>query len=144
MNTGSAVKAQRSPPTRAKARYFLDKPTKIIAVVEDDASMQRSIVRLLEARGFGTRPFASAEEFLDDESAGEVVCLILDIQLNGISGIELRRRLAASGSGLPVIFITGIDDEAVQQQAIEAGCVAYLRKPFAANQLIEAINKAIR
>ena len=117
--------------------------TKTIAVVDDDPGMLRGIVRLLNAHGFGTQPFASAEAFLDGGGTKSAACLILDIHLSGISGIELRRRLTASGSRLPVIFITAVDDEATREEAIAAGCVAYLRKPFPSNQLIGAIKEAI-
>jgi FixJ family two-component response regulator len=127
----------------AGKRDVLDKPTKTIAVVDDDPSMLRGIVRLLSAHGFGTQAFASAEAFLDDAGARSAACLVLDIHLGGISGIELRRRLTASGSRLPVIFITAHDDEATREQAIAAGCIAYLRKPFSSHLLINAIKEAI-
>jgi FixJ family two-component response regulator len=120
----------------------LDQSTKTIAVVDDDPSMLRGLVRLLAAHGFGTQSFASAEAFLDDAGATSAACLILDIHLGGMSGIELRRRLTASGSRLPVIFITAVDDEATRVEAMAAGCIAYLRKPFPSDQLIGAINKA--
>jgi len=120
----------------------LDKSTKTIAVVDDDPSMLRGIVRLLSAHGFGTQAFASAEAFLGDVGASTAACLILDIHLGGMSGIELRRRLTASGSRLPVIFITAVDDEATREEAIAAGCIACLRKPFASNLLIGAIKEA--
>ena len=115
----------------------------VVAVVDDDPGMLRSIERLLKAHKFQTESFASAEAFLDGSAADAATCLVLDIHLGGMSGIELRRRLAASGSGLPVIFISAIDDEAVRQEAVAAGCVAYLRKPFLAQVLIGAITKAI-
>jgi FixJ family two-component response regulator len=116
---------------------------KIIAIVDDDVSMLTSTARLLAVHGFRTRTFVSAEAFLDCENAAGADCLILDINLGGISGIEMRRRLTVAGSRIPVIFISSSDDEATFRQAIEAGCVAYLHKPFAANLLIGAINEAI-
>ena len=70
-------------------------------------------------------------------------CLVLDIHLGGMSGLDLQRRLKELGSQLPIVFVTAIDDEAVHQQAMDAGCVAYLRKPFPAHLLISAIEKAI-
>jgi CheY-like chemotaxis protein len=76
-------------------------------------------------------------------AATQVDCLLLDIHLGGVSGIELRRRLKDSGSTLPVIFMTALDDEAMREQALKAGCVAFLRKPFQARQLIDAIKKAV-
>ena len=118
------------------------KPQKIIAVVDDDPSMLRAAGNLLEAHGFVVKAFASAEEFLDRGAAGQVDCLLLDIDLGGMSGIELRRQLKASGSELPVIFMTALDDEAVRAEAQKAGCVAFLRKPFLARHLIDAIENA--
>jgi FixJ family two-component response regulator len=116
---------------------------KIIAIVDDDVSMLTSTARLLTVHGFRTQTFVSAEAFLDCENVAGADCLILDINLGGISGIEMRRRLTAAGSRIPVIFITALDDKETFRQAIDAGCVAYLHKPFAANLLISAINEAI-
>lgn len=98
---------------------------------------------LLDAHGLASRKFASAEEFLSSAAAAQVDCLLLDIDLGGMSGIELRRYLKAEGSGLPVIFMTALDDEATRQQALSVGCVTCLRKPFAARQLMDAIGDAI-
>jgi FixJ family two-component response regulator len=103
---------------------------KIVAVVDDDPSMLRATENLLDASGFATKVFASAEEFLKQGGAAQVDYLLLDIHLGGISGIELRRRLKASGSTLPVIFMTALEDEAARDEALRAGCVAFLRKPF--------------
>jgi FixJ family two-component response regulator len=113
-----------------------------VAVVEDDPSMRRSVRRLLNAHGFVTEEYSSAEDFLRYSAATEINCLVLDIDLGGISGIELQRRLRASGSKLPVIFITALEDGALEAEATQAGCIAYLRKPFPANLLIDAINSA--
>jgi FixJ family two-component response regulator len=115
----------------------------VVAVVEDDPGMLQSIERLLKAYKFETATFSSAEAFLDDAASSVVKCLVLDIDLGGMSGIELRQRLTASGSSLPVIFITAVDDEAIREMAIKSGCVAYLRKPFPGSVLIGAINKAV-
>jgi FixJ family two-component response regulator len=111
-----------------------------IAVVEDDPSMLQGLNRLLLAHGFHVERFTSAESFLDDIARCEAKCLLVDIHLGGISGIDLKRRLTSSGSRLPVIFMTAIDSEATRQEAFEAGCLAYLRKPFLAKLLIDAIN----
>ncbi len=111
-----------------------------IAVVEDDPSMLRGLRRLLLAHGFHVEEFASAESFLDDIAKCEAKCLLVDIHLGGMSGIDLKRRLTSSGSNLPVIFMTAIDNEATHREAFAVGCVAYLRKPFLAKLLIDAIN----
>jgi FixJ family two-component response regulator len=111
-----------------------------IAVVDDNPSMLQGLSRLLSAHGFRVRAFSSAESFLDDIARCDADCLLLDIHLGGISGIDLQRRLTSSGADLPVIFMTAIDNEATRQEAFDAGCVAYLRKPFLAKLLIDAIN----
>jgi FixJ family two-component response regulator len=121
----------------------MPKRRKIVAVVDDDPSMLRATEDLLDAHGFATAGFASAEEFLERRASTQVDCLLLDIHLGGLSGIELRRRLKTSGSPLPVIFMTALDDDALRREAIKTGCVACLRKPFPAHQLIEAIAKAV-
>ena len=116
---------------------------KVVAVVDDDQSMLSAAETLLDAHGFMTIRFSSAEEFLGDRGATRVDCLLVDIHLNGVSGIELRRQLKVSHPELPVIFMTALDDEAVRCQALEAGCVTFLHKPFPAHQLIEAIKRAV-
>ena len=116
---------------------------KVVAVVDDDQSMLRAAENLLDAHGFTTIKFSSAEEFLGDRGATRADCLLLDIHLDGVSGIELRQQLKVSHPELPVIFMTALDDEALRQQALEAGCVTFLHKPFPGHQLIEAINRAV-
>jgi FixJ family two-component response regulator len=111
-----------------------------IAVVDDDPSMLQGLNRLLSAHGFCVQTFTSAELFLADLPNCEADCVILDINLGGISGIDLQRKLISSGRNLPVIFMTAIDYEATRQKAFDVGCVAYLRKPFLAKLLIDAIN----
>src|SRR6266705_2177359 len=111
-----------------------------IAVVEDNPSMLQGLNRLLSAHGFRVQTFTSAELFLDNVAECEADFLLLDIHLGGMSGIDLKRRLTSSGSPMPVIFMTAIDNETTRQEAFEVGCVAYLRKPFLAKLLIDAIN----
>jgi FixJ family two-component response regulator len=118
------------------------KRRKTVAVVDDDPSMLRATENLLDAYGYATVVFASAEEFLDRGAAIRVDYLLLDIHLGGMSGIELRHQLKDSGSTLPVIFMTALDDETIRGEALKAGCIAFLRKPFQARQLIDAIKKS--
>lgn len=119
-------------------------PTRVktVAVVEDDASMQKSIARLLAAHGFATELYASAEDFLGRFGSSEAGCALVDIHLPGISGIDLRRMLTRSGSALPVIFMTAADDADTERQAVATGCLAYLHKPFPAQLLLDAIQQA--
>src|SRR5258705_11202158 len=120
-------------------RFSVVMDKKVVAIVEDDPSMLKGLQRLLTAHGFVTEAYTSAEKFLERGAESRASCLILDINLGGISGLELRRRLAAAGSRLPVIVMTSGDSETVQTAAIAAGCVAYLHKPFPAGHLMNAI-----
>lgn len=104
--------------------------------------MRTGIRRLLGVHGFHSKLFESANALLCHEDFGEVLCFVLDINLNGESGIALFRCLLDKGVRVPVIYITGNDSEANRAAAIESGCIAYLTKPFAAPSLIEPIEKA--
>ena len=119
----------------------MQKSCGMVAIVEDDAAMRRSIERLLQANGYATAAFASAEEFLESAIVDSAIGLVLDIHLGGISGIELRRRLSAAKVMLPIVFITAYDDDATRREALAAGCVDYLQKPFSANRLTEALER---
>jgi FixJ family two-component response regulator len=114
----------------------------VVVVVDDNAGILKSVSRLLACHGIESRTFASAEALLESDSVQTATCLLLDIHLGGISGIELQRRLAASGSKWPV-FMTANDDEATRNEAMGAGCIAYLRKPFEQRVLLNAISKAV-
>ena len=113
-----------------------------VFVVDDDASMRSGISRLLREHGFSTTLFDSAKALLDHDGFDEAICMIIDINLNGKSGIELRRLLKHGGVTTPVIYITGNDSQASRSAAIKSGCVAYLTKPFRAQSFIEAIERA--
>jgi FixJ family two-component response regulator len=113
-----------------------------IVVVEDDAGMQKAIERLLRAAGFQSVSFASAEELLQTEAADYAACLVLDIHLPGISGLELGR-LLTSRRARPIIFITAQDEARLRYEAERLGCV-YFRKPFEGKALLEAIRQAIK
>ena len=115
----------------------------VVIVVDDNLGFLKSVARLLTVHGFTARTFNSAEALLDNNDLQTADCLLLDIHLGGISGIELQRRIAASGSKCPVIFMTAIDDDATRKEAIDAGCIAYLRKPFAPQLLLDAIRNAV-
>lgn len=116
----------------------------LIAVVDDDAIMLKSLLSLLDAHGYSPQGFVSAEAFLQGDGVTEAACLVLDINLDGMSGIDLGRQLAVSGCALPVIFITASEDVDTEREATASGCVAYLRKPFSGGMLIDAIEKAMR
>jgi FixJ family two-component response regulator len=115
-----------------------------VAIVDDDASLRRSVGRLLNAYGIASVEYSSAEAFLAQHASTDVACLVLDIDLDGgMSGIELQRRLKETGINLPVIFITALDDRRLQTEAEQAGCIAYLRKPFAGVGLVAAVKEAL-
>ncbi len=114
-----------------------------VAVVDDDDSVCRSFSRLLRMAGFQPITYASAEAFLNDAKRPCFDCLVLDIQLEGISGLELHQRLAAIRDTTPVIFITAYDDPKVRAQAQAMGCAGYFRKNDGGQMVMEAIRRAI-
>ena len=115
---------------------------KLVFVVDDDPGMLRGVQRLLREHGYDSVSFASADAFQKHDDFDHAICVVLDINLNDESGIEVRHRLKAAGVSLPVIYITGKDNAATRMAAIESGCLAYLTKPFAARSLIEPIERA--
>ena len=115
----------------------------MIVVIDDDLEILHSLELMLSLCGYHTKLFASAEEFLSAAPTLEAACLVVDIHLGEISGLELVRALCAQGFAVPVIFITGSRDELHRRQAMELGCAAFLLKPFSAEQLIEAVAKAV-
>ena len=115
-----------------------------IVVVEDDASSRRAFERMLNAAGFQTEGFASAESLLETDAASRAACLVFDVRLPGMSGFELRRELVRSGSEQPpVIFITAHDDSAARDHAAALGAAGYLPKPFAGRKLVETVVRVI-
>jgi FixJ family two-component response regulator len=114
---------------------------RLVYVVDDDPSMLRGVKRLLREHGYDSVLFSTADAFQMHNDFDDAVCVILDIDLHDTSGIEVRRRLMASGISLPVIFITGKDSPATRMAALASGCLAYLTKPFSAGSLIEPIDR---
>jgi FixJ family two-component response regulator len=115
----------------------------MVCVVDDDDSILRALRRLLGATGFRVETFSSAEQFLKSEHRGRADCLVLDVHLSGLSGLDLQERLATSGVSTPVVIITAHDEEPTRERAERAGAIEYLRKPFDDDSLIDAIHKAI-
>lgn len=113
----------------------------LVAIVEDDAPMRKSIERLLSASSYSTVAFASGEAFLESGIADRALGLVADVHLAGMSGIDVRRHLLAAGSKLPVVFITAFDDETTRAEALAVGCVDCLHKPFEPHRLIEALQR---
>jgi FixJ family two-component response regulator len=113
-----------------------------VAVVDDDPGMLTAVERLLDVHGYGTAVFKSAEDFLSRGDQSKLACVVLDVNLTGMSGIELMRVMRASGSTLPIVFLTGDPDEDKRVITLREGGLAFLRKPFTGNMLIETIKKA--
>ena len=114
----------------------------LVFVVDDDPGTRKGVKRLLREHGYDSVLFPSAEAFQNYDDFDAACCLILDINLNRESGIDLRHRLKAAGISLPVIYITGNDNPTVRTAAMESGCIAYLTKPFGARSLLEPVGKA--
>jgi len=115
----------------------------LVCVVDDDTAMLRALRRLIRAAGFCVETFASAEQFLMAPRSRAIDCLVVDIRLGGLSGLDLQEGLASAGSRIPVIFITAHDDAATRERARRSGAVEYLAKPFDEGALIDAIERAI-
>lgn len=118
-------------------------PDTHIAIVDDDESLCRSMSRLLRAASFFPVAYGSAEEFLSDPVHPHFDCIVLDVQLDGMSGLELHEKLTASGDKTPVIFITAHDAPEVHAQAVSAGCAAYFRKTDSGSEVLAAIRDAV-
>jgi FixJ family two-component response regulator len=116
---------------------------RLVLVVDDDGLMRNSTRRLLRSAGFQVEAFASAEEFLRSGRLEETACLILDLKMPGMNGLELQRHLAGEGRRIPIIFITAHDNEENRMEAMQAGAVDFLQKPFSEQALLKAIRKAL-
>jgi FixJ family two-component response regulator len=113
-----------------------------VLVVDDDLGMLRAVKRLLRQHDYEPILFSSAQAFKSHTEFEKAACVILDIDLNDGSGIELRHGLKAAGVSVPVIYITGNETPAVRKAALASGCIAFLTKPFSAQSLIEPLKKA--
>jgi FixJ family two-component response regulator len=120
----------------------VDERSLTVFVVDDDESIRRALKRLLGSNGYQAVTFESAEDFLESRPVQCECCLILDIRLTGMSGFDLLHNLASSGVKLPVIFMTACDNPEWQQTAEKEGAVAYLRKPFSEQSLLNAVRSA--
>lgn len=116
----------------------------VVMIVDDDESIRRAARRLIKSYGFPVETFASAEDFLSSGRLHETACLVLDVQMPGLNGLELQSRLITDGHQVPIIFITAFNDENARAQALKAGALGYLVKPFEEADLLTAINVALR
>ena len=117
--------------------------TKLVAIVDDDDSMRSALKGLLQSAEFSSQSFASAEEFLQSGQQHQIACLIADIRMPGMSGLELQAQLNAERCRIPIIFITAHGDEKMRMQALRAGAVEFMAKPFDDGALLESVRAAL-
>jgi FixJ family two-component response regulator len=115
----------------------------LISIIDDDESMRCAVKSLVTSLGLNARTFASAEEFLRSPQVEHTTCLITDLQMPGLSGVELQKMLLAQGRHIPIIFMTAFPEERMRARSIEAGALGFLSKPFESQMLINLIEKAI-
>ena len=115
----------------------------LISIVDDDESVREAIESLIKSVGLGALAFASAEEFLNSNRIEETACLILDMRMPGMSGLELQQRLATAGYGIPIVFISAHSDDQIRAQALGAGAIDFLFKPFSETALVDAVRTAV-
>jgi len=120
-----------------------DRDRSVVSIVDDDASLRRSVRNLLLSVGFRVDTFGSAEQFLSSPQRENTGCLVLDLQMTGMNGLDLLRHVAVTGSRMPVVILTAHGDEEARQRALAAGAVAFLRKPFQGDALLDAVQMAM-
>jgi FixJ family two-component response regulator len=115
----------------------------LISIVDDDDALRTSLDDLIQSIGFRSQGFPSAEAFLSSSQARDTACLILDVRMPGMNGLDLQRRIVAARWRIPIIFITSLADDVARARALEAGAVAFLYKPFREEELLNAIDAAL-
>lgn len=116
----------------------------LISIVDDDDSFRNSLDNLIRSVGFQAQGFSSAEAFLNSNQAHDTACLILDVRMPGMNGLDLQRQMVASNWHIPIIFITSYTDGDARARALEAGAVDFLYKPFRDEDLLNAIDRALK
>ena len=131
-------------PTFEKQRQLIEAhDTPVVSVVDDDESPRRSLGNFLRSVGFRVETFASAEDFLRSARAESTGCLVLDLHMTGMSGLDLLRHLAAANVRVPTVILTAHGDEAIRQRCLRAGAVAFLDKPVRGDALLDAVQTAL-
>lgn len=143
LDMSEQLSERHGPPTRYPEAAGGHGPDSIVIVVDDDPSYRRSTERLLRAAGWEVEAFGSAREFLDSARPPAPACLLLDMRLPELSGLDVQRELAKTKREIPIIFVTGYGDIAMSVQAMKGGAVDFLTKPFSERQLFDAVGKAI-
>jgi FixJ family two-component response regulator len=121
----------------------MGQPNLVVAAIDDDRRVRESIQSVLDSAGYQAAMFGSAEEFLDSGVLPQATCVIADVRLPGLNGLELQRRIRQERAQVPVIFITAHDDDNIRQLALREGAVDFMVKPFDAAQLLENIERAV-
>jgi FixJ family two-component response regulator len=116
----------------------------MISIVDDDESVRDATKSLLRSSGYTAQSFGSAEEFLESAQIAETDCLVTDVQMPGLSGVELQDRLLSDGHDVPTIFISAFPNPRLERQVLKSGAIAYLRKPFNEEELLEYIGAALK
>jgi len=116
---------------------------RVVCIVDDDASLRRSLRNLLMSVGFPVQTFESAEAFMASLDRDSIGCVVLDVRMAGMSGIDLLRHLVATGSRIPVIILTAHADDETRRRSLEAGAVAFLEKPVRSAALLDAVRTAL-
>jgi FixJ family two-component response regulator len=120
-------------PSHAAAKTAIESRPTVISIVDDDESARKSMDGLVRSFGYVSATYASAEEFLDSNHVGDTSCLITDVHMPGLTGVELHQRLLADGFAVPTIFVTGLPDEVTRMRVLAAGAIGFLSKPFGQN-----------
>jgi FixJ family two-component response regulator len=115
----------------------------VASIIDDDESVRIATKSLLSSLGWAVRTFASAEEYLESRTENDTSCLIVDIQMPGISGVDLQSVLTKRGYSTPIIFITAFPDDGIKRRALQAGAISFLTKPFDEMSLIECLEKVL-
>jgi FixJ family two-component response regulator len=115
----------------------------VISIVDDDESFRRATAGLIASLGYAVAAFSSAEEFLNSDSLADTACLISDVQMPGMSGIELQDRLLSERGGVPIIFVTAFSDPKARARALASGALGFFDKPFSEEKLISCLERAL-
>ena len=124
--------------TRTRSKPF------VVSIVDDDEAIRNALGNLFESVGLNVETFACAEQFMDFREANERSCLVLDVQLPRMSGLELQRQLSGDANAVPIIFMTAHSDERVRERALEAGAVAFFQKPFNSEALLDVVHSVLK
>jgi FixJ family two-component response regulator len=116
----------------------------MISIIDDDESVRHAVDGLVRSLGYASATFASAEQFLDSATLLETSCIVTDVQMKGLSGVELQDRLVTVGHQMPIVFMTAFPDACTRSRAMQAGAVGFLSKPFEEESLIACLDKALQ